>query len=198
MRKVWMLGFLTLAACQPETPEVPAAPVVQEAVPVSAPVTAPQAVSAAEAPVVPAVQPAAVPAVRTAPPKAVQAAAEKPQATVAPQVAALPGASEPQKVAEPVPVVAPSPQPVVSEADTLALAKKKNCFACHALDKKVVGPAWKDVAAKYRADGGAQAYLEAKMIKGGKGVWGSVAMPPQPALSAGESAQLARFILGLK
>lgn len=183
MRKVWMLGLLTLAACQPETPEVPAAPVVQEAVP------------AAEAS---AVQQAAVPAVRTAPPKAVQAVAEKPQATVAPQVTALSGASEPQKVAEPMPVVAPSLQPVVSEADALALAKKKNCFACHALDKKVVGPAWKDVAAKYRADGGAQAYLEAKMIKGGKGVWGSVAMPPQPALSAGESAQLARFILGLK
>lgn len=195
MKKVWMLGLLTLAACQPETSGVPAAPGVQEAAPVSAPVAAPQAV---EAPATPAAQPAAVPAMRTEPPKAVQAAAEKSQAVVAPQVTAQPAASEPQKVAEPVPVVAPSPQPVVSEADALALAKKKNCFACHALDKKVVGPAWRDVAAKYRADGGSQAYLEVKMIKGGKGVWGSVAMPPQPALSTGESAQLARFILSLK
>jgi len=194
MKKVWMLGLLTLAACQPETPEMSTTP--EEAVPVSAPVAAPPAVPAVEAPAAPAVRPAS--AMRTEPPKAVQPAAEKPRVAVAPQVIALPGAGEPQKMAEPVAVVAPSPQPVVSEADMLALARKRNCFACHALDKKVVGPAWKDVAAKYRADGGAQAYLETKIIKGGKGVWGGVAMPPQPALGAGESSQLARFILGLQ
>ena len=197
MRKVWLLGLLTLAACQPETPKAPATPVVPE-VAVSAPVAAAQSTPAVETPPAPVVKPAAALVVRTEVPKAVQPAAEKPQTVASPQVPEPPKESELQKVSEPVIAVTPPSPSAVNEADVLALARKKNCFACHALDKKVVGPAWKDVAAKYRADGGAQAYLEAKIIKGGKGVWGGVAMPSQPALSAGESAQLVRFILGLR
>ena len=58
------------------------------------------------------------------------------------------------------------------------LAKKYNCFACHAVDHKVVGPAYKDVAAKYRGDKAAPAKLFEKVKKGGAGVWGPVPMPP--------------------
>jgi cytochrome c len=116
---------------------------------------------------------------------------------------------KPQPVAEPVAVpqpVAPvsDPKPVVpvvvafSDADGIALAKKRNCFACHLIDKKVVGPAWKDVASKYRGDAGAQARMEAKIGKGGGGAWGSMAMPAQPQVTAEERAILARFILNLK
>lgn len=88
--------------------------------------------------------------------------------------------------------------PTVSDAEGIALAKKRNCFACHALDKKVVGPAWKDVAAKYRGDASAQARLEAKIAKGGSGVWGGMAMPPQTQIPTEERTQIVRFILNLK
>lgn len=59
------------------------------------------------------------------------------------------------------------------------LAKKNGCAACHAAGKKLVGPSWHDVAAKYKGDAGAADALAAKVKAGGKGVWGSVAMPPQ-------------------
>lgn len=100
-------------------------------------------------------------------------------------------------------VVAPSiaevkPQDGVSEAEVLALAKKRNCFVCHMMDKKGVGPAWKDIAAKYRGDAGVQARMENKIAKGGSGAWGSMAMPPQPQVSEAERTLLARFILNLK
>ena len=58
-----------------------------------------------------------------------------------------------------------------------ALAQKSGCLACHAIDKKVLGPAYKDVAAKYKGDAGAEAKLVAKVIKGGGGVWGPMEMP---------------------
>ncbi len=80
----------------------------------------------------------------------------------------------------------------------MALARKSNCFACHALDKKVVGPAFRAVAAKYRGDGSAQTFLENKITKGGGGVWGAVPMPAQPGLGAEQRAQLARYILNLE
>lgn len=59
-----------------------------------------------------------------------------------------------------------------------AMAKKYNCFACHQVDKKVVGPAYKEIAKKYKGDAGAEAKLIAKVKKGGGGVWGSIPMPP--------------------
>ena len=58
------------------------------------------------------------------------------------------------------------------------LAKAKNCMSCHAIDKKLVGPAYKDVAAKYKGDAKAPAMLAAKVKAGGKGVWGEIPMPP--------------------
>jgi len=87
---------------------------------------------------------------------------------------------------------------VKPEADALALAKKNNCLACHAIDRKIVGPAWKDVAAKYRGDAGAEANLVNKIAKGGSGVWGSVAMPAHPQISEADRITLARFVLNLK
>jgi cytochrome c len=77
------------------------------------------------------------------------------------------------------------------------LAKKNNCIACHAIDRKVVGPAWMDVAKKYKGDKSAEARLVAKVKKGGSGVWGSMAMPPQPAVKEEDIRELVKFILAL-
>jgi cytochrome c len=78
-----------------------------------------------------------------------------------------------------------------------ALAQEKGCFACHAIDHKVVGPAWKDVAAKYHHNLKYVPYL-AKMIRNGNsGIWGPVPMPPQNVTQA-QAEELARFILSLK
>ena len=71
-----------------------------------------------------------------------------------------------------------APAAGVSAADASALAAKYNCQACHALDKKVVGPSYKEVAAKYAGDSGALAKLEKKVKSGGSGVWGAIPMPP--------------------
>ncbi len=62
--------------------------------------------------------------------------------------------------------------------DAAALAKKHACTACHALDKKLVGPAYKDVAAKYKGNKDAQNLLVKKVLDGGSGVWGAIPMPP--------------------
>lgn len=77
------------------------------------------------------------------------------------------------------------------------LAKANNCTACHAIDKKVVGPSFADIAKKYKGDAGAKAMLVPKMIKGGGGVWGAMPMPASPKLSEADSATLVDFILGL-
>jgi cytochrome c len=82
-------------------------------------------------------------------------------------------------------------------ADMPELAKKSGCVACHAIDKKLVGPAWQDVANKYKGDAGAAAALNAKIASGGKGVWGAVPMPPQAKVSEADRAELVSFILGL-
>ncbi|MBH9575422.1 c-type cytochrome [Inhella proteolytica] len=79
----------------------------------------------------------------------------------------------------------------------LALAQKKNCMACHAVDKKVVGPSYKDVAAKYAKDKKAADMLAEKIIKGGKGAWGEVPMPPNQ-VTADEAKKLATWILTTK
>ena len=80
----------------------------------------------------------------------------------------------------------------------LDLAQKKNCLACHAVDKKVVGPAYKDVAAKYAGQQGAADKLAEKILKGGAGVWGPVPMPANTQVSAAEAKQLAQWVLSLK
>lgn len=77
-----------------------------------------------------------------------------------------------------------------------ALAKAKNCLSCHTVDKKVVGPSYKDVAKKYSAKD--EAMLAEKVIKGGKGVWGPVPMPPNPSVTPDEANKLVKWILSLK
>jgi cytochrome c len=80
----------------------------------------------------------------------------------------------------------------------LALAKKSGCLACHSVEKKIVGPAWKDVGAKYKGDAGAKARLIEKVKKGGKGVWGNAPMPPySPRVSDENIAKLVDFVLSL-
>ena len=79
-----------------------------------------------------------------------------------------------------------------------AMAKAKNCMACHATDKKLVGPSYKDVAAKYGKEAGAVDKLAAKIQKGGSGVWGAVPMPPNANVNADEAKSLATWILSLK
>ena len=79
-----------------------------------------------------------------------------------------------------------------------AMAKAKNCMACHATDKKVVGPSYKDVAAKYGKEAGAVDKLAAKIQKGGSGVWGAVPMPPNANVNADEAKKLATWVLTQK
>ncbi|MBO9684994.1 c-type cytochrome [Roseateles chitosanitabidus] len=78
------------------------------------------------------------------------------------------------------------------------LAQKKNCMACHSVDKKLVGPAYKDVAAKYAKDKDAVKKLSEKIVKGGSGVWGPVPMPANTQVSPAEAEQLAKWVLTLK
>lgn len=87
--------------------------------------------------------------------------------------------------------------PAVSLASP-ELAQKKNCLACHAVDQKVIGPAYKAVAAKYAGQPEASAALTQKVMKGGSGVWGAVPMPANPQVNEAEARQLVQWILGLK
>jgi cytochrome c len=75
-----------------------------------------------------------------------------------------------------------------------ALAKKHNCLACHQVDKKTVGPAYKDIAKKYKGQNVA-AKLEQKVKKGGQGAWGNIPMPPNPAVPDGDIKKLVDWIL---
>ena len=79
-----------------------------------------------------------------------------------------------------------------------ALAKKHNCLACHTVDKKVVGPAYKEVAAKYRGDKSAEAKLVDKVKKGGVGVWGQIPMPPNATVPDADVKALVQWILSQK
>ncbi|HOV19072.1 c-type cytochrome [Ottowia sp.] len=79
-----------------------------------------------------------------------------------------------------------------------AMAKAKNCMACHAIDKKVVGPAYKDVAKKFGGQAGAADMLADKIMKGSSGTWGPVPMPPNTNVNAAEAKSLATWILSLK
>jgi cytochrome c len=82
--------------------------------------------------------------------------------------------------------------------DAAKLAQEKACLACHAVDKKLVGPSYKDVAAKYKADKNAEANLAKKIRAGGAGVWGQVPMPPNAGVSEKEAAILAKWVLSQK
>lgn len=86
-------------------------------------------------------------------------------------------------------------QSAMANAD---LAKAKNCMACHAVANKVVGPAYKDVAAKYAGQKDAEDKLVQKVLKGGSGVWGAIPMPANPQVSEAEAHTLVKWILTQK
>ena len=86
----------------------------------------------------------------------------------------------------------------VDAAKAETMVKADGCTACHTVDNKLVGPAYKEVAAKYKGDPAAEAKLMKKIKDGGSGVWGPVPMPPHPALSDADLKTMADWILSLR
>jgi len=80
----------------------------------------------------------------------------------------------------------------------LALATSKNCMSCHAVDRKILGPSFKEVAAKYKDNKGAADMLATKIVKGGSGVWGAVPMPANNQVSEADAKKLAAWVLSAK
>mgnify|MGYP003579412718 CR=1 FL=1 len=78
------------------------------------------------------------------------------------------------------------------------LAKSKNCMACHAVDQKMVGPAYKEVAKRYAGQKGAEEQLVQKVLKGSKGAWGQIPMPPNANVSEAEAKTLVKWVLSQK
>ena len=89
-------------------------------------------------------------------------------------------------------------QAAIDSATAEALMKKDGCAACHAVDKKILGPSYQEVAAKYKGDAGAAAKLIKKVKEGGSGVWGPVPMPPNATASDADIKNLVDWILTLK
>jgi cytochrome c len=96
------------------------------------------------------------------------------------------------------PVLAADPAAAPASADAEALLKKYACVACHSTAAKVVGPAYKDVAAKYRDNKDAEKILTEKVKKGGSGVWGAVPMPPNASVPDADLQAIVQWILALK
>ncbi len=88
--------------------------------------------------------------------------------------------------------------PVLANEAALQLAQKNNCAACHAVDKKLVGPSWQDIGKKYAGDAEAEARLIAKAKKGGVGVWGQVPMPPNVTAKDADIKAIVQYALSLK
>jgi len=88
--------------------------------------------------------------------------------------------------------------PVAGWSWFIILAKSKNCLACHAPDRKLVGPAYRDIAKKYANDKNAENALVKKIREGGVGVWGPVPMPANPQVSAEEARTLAKWVLATR
>jgi len=79
-----------------------------------------------------------------------------------------------------------------------ALANARNCMSCHAMERKVVGPSFKEIAARYANDKGAADRLASKIVRGGGGAWGAVAMPANPQVTPDEAKRLAAWVLAQK
>ena len=97
-----------------------------------------------------------------------------------------------------VAIYAAEPAAAPATGDGEALLKKNACVACHSANAKVVGPSYKDVAAKYRGNKDAEKMLADKVKKGGSGVWGAVPMPPNPSVSDADLQTMITWILALK
>ncbi len=89
----------------------------------------------------------------------------------------------------------PATVSLAAETEAETLARKNNCLACHTLDKKLVGPAYRDVAKKYAGDPAAEAMLIEKVRKGGKGVWGPIPMPPNVTVKEDDVRTIVQWIL---
>jgi cytochrome c len=97
----------------------------------------------------------------------------------------------------PPPPAAPDTHAAATPGDRVAtLLNTHACNGCHAVDRKLVGPAYRDIAQKYAADGGAAARLAVKIRSGGAGSWGDVPMPPNPNLGESDAVSLAQWVLG--
>jgi cytochrome c551/c552/cytochrome c5 len=145
-------------------------------------------------------------------PAAPAAAGAATVAAATPTPAAAPAAAQPAASAAGAATVAAA-APAAAVANTTAAAgtvapldlktgqammQKYGCSACHAVDKKVLGPAYEDVAAKYRGDAGALARLTQKVKSGGTGVWGQIPMPPNAQVPDADTKALVSWILSLK
>ncbi len=98
----------------------------------------------------------------------------------------------------PAPLEAPVPTQSAAPSDGPKLATKYGCFGCHNVTVKVVGPAYRDIAAKYKSDADAFGKIDQQIHKGGSGKWGPMIMPPFPQVTAAETKALAEWILGAK
>jgi cytochrome c5 len=133
---------------------------------------------------------------------------KEPPAPVAPATAAAPSGAAavataaPATIATATPAAAPAapakPGAPLDLKAAEALMQKDGCMACHGIDKKIVGPAYVDVAAKYKGDAGANAKLALKVKAGGAGVWGQIPMPPNPQVPDDDIKALVSWILALK
>jgi cytochrome c551/c552 len=130
---------------------------------------------------------------KPAAPAASASAASAPAAPAAAASPAAPAAAPTQVASAAAPAAAAAPA-----GDANALLQKNGCLACHAVDKKILGPSYKDVAAKYAADKNAPGMLAQKVKAGGVGVWGQVPMPPNPAVSDADAQAMVQFILAQK
>jgi cytochrome c len=79
--------------------------------------------------------------------------------------------------------------------DGMKVAQANACMGCHAVDRKLVGPSFKDIAAKYKGDAGAQGKLEKKVRDGGAGVWGAIPMPSHPGMNAADIRTVVGWVL---
>jgi cytochrome c5 len=118
----------------------------------------------------------------------------KPAAPAAPAAVA----PAPVAAAAAAPAAPAAPAPAAAGASAELLLQKNGCLACHAVDKKVIGPAYKDVAAKFGADKNALAMLAQKVKGGSVGTWGQVPMPPNPQVSDADLQTMLKFILSQK
>jgi cytochrome c551/c552/cytochrome c5 len=132
-----------------------------------------------------------------APAAAASTAAAPATPPAAPAVAGAAGGAAPTAAAAAPDASAKTAGPLDSAA-AQAMMQKDGCGACHAVDKKIVGPAYHDVAAKYKGDSGALSKLTQKVKTGGSGVWGSVPMPPNSHVPDGDINALVSWILALK
>ncbi len=188
MKKIYLsVLLLALYGCQhgmrTQPPVAASAPVASSEAAAVPPVAQPVVAAAQPAAVSP--QPVAIPQ-----PDVTQAASP-----VAPAATPLSDSASAAAVAKPeVPT-----EVALSDADGRKLGQKSGCFVCHTVEKKLVGPAWKDVAAKYRGQGDAEARLITKVAKGGSGAWGATPMPPNAhRVSEKDIKALVRYILSLK